>query len=504
MNPPSNTALTKEDKAFLETIQAQLNIVADLSRADAMLYSSEQKGKVRVIAHAHPHSVAPVYFDNYSNEAVRSGDLPIITKVFNSHRRQKGLQSGFGGGTKVEVEALPIFDPRDPRRLIGAVSLDSTLIEYERHRRRNPVFHRTLRHLQIMLTRGLLINAENLTPFGENEGLVVVDKRGFIRYTSGIAANLYRKLGYVENLVGAHLESLETHDDALARKTITTQQCLEEEAEDGGRSWVRKALPLVATPTLKEKVLQIFSRGPQSPDDLAGVLLVWRDVTEERRKEQEIRVKNAMIQEIHHRVKNNLQTIAALLRIQSRRLSDEVSLAAFKDATNRILSIAVIHEFLSEQGSFAINIKEVGQRIITQLKQSIVTPDQSIHLGLEGPSIWLPPRQATACALVTNELLQNAVEHGFKEQSTGQVSMVLIDEGDHVIIDIVDNGQGLPPDFDIQNTGSLGLQITRTLVTEDLQGSLDLANNDPGPGATARITFSKAIFGGEEGWNENE
>jgi two-component sensor histidine kinase len=161
------------------------------------------------------------------------------------------------------------------------------------------------------------------------------------------------------------------------------------------------------------------------------------------------------------------------------------------------LSVAVIHEFLSSNDAWAINMKEVGQRIITQLKQGIVAPETRINFTLQGPSIWLPARQATACALVINELLQNAVEHGFEQRSQGNIVITLVDEGDQVLITIDDDGHGLPDDFNPSAPASLGLQIARTLVTEDLQGALDLLDNDNG-GTMAKISFPKAIFEYEE------
>jgi two-component sensor histidine kinase len=331
---------------------------------------------------------------------------------------------------------------------------------------------------------------------------MVVDKAGYIRYASGIALNLYRRIGYIDGLVGRQLENLETHDDQMAREAMTTLACVEQEFRDGGRDWVRKAIPLLSKPTFKDNLTNIF-QWSNLPDELVGVLMVIRDMTEERRQEQEIRVKNAMIQEIHHRVKNNLQTIAALLRIQTRRTDEKAAKAALTDATNRILSVAVIHEFLSDNDAWAINMKDVSQRIIVQSQQSLIGPEMKIQFKLEGPSIWLPSRQATACALVINELLQNAVEHAFRGVSEGNLCVSLIDEGDYVIITISDDGAGLPDNFDPAHLSSLGLQIARTLVTEDLQGSFDLLSNPHG-GTTAKITFPKALFGGEEGWNENE
>jgi len=491
--------MVDEETQLLNRIKQQLGIVADISRAEVLLYTPLVEGATTVLGHAPPHSVTPAYAKNYLDAEVTLLDMPVVANAISSGRKQQGQQGVFGDGAQVVIEVLPIHSPEDKSRVIGAISIDTSLLEYERHRRRNQAFRKALEQLQFMLTRGRLTNAETLSPFGEHDGLMVVDKTGAIRYTSGVAANLYRRLGYVSNLIGLNLKHIHTPDDKLFHKALKSRLCVECESDDSGRHWVRKAIPLFAKPRLKEKFFGLFTHR-QMPDELTGVLIVLSDLTEERRQAQEIRVKNAMIQEVHHRVKNNLQTIAALLRIQGRRIEEPAASIALQDATNRILSVAVIHEYLSDQGSSTINIKDICQRIIAQLQQGIIDPEKHIAFQLSGPSIWLPPRQATATALVINELLQNSLEHGFEAKDRGSISIVLTDEGDHVIITISDDGEGLPDTFDANDLRSLGLQIANTLVTEDLQGSLSFQNDS---GVTATIIFPKAIFGGEEGWNEN-
>jgi len=488
-------SLTEKDTLLLEEIKTQLSIVADISRADALLYGPLVNGKSTVLAHAHPHSVAPVYLKNYAGVEVTTLEMPVVIKALSSARRRRGSQGVFGDGARVAIQVWPIYYPFNTKRVIGAISIDISLIEQERLRRRSRAFRRALRQLQVMLTKGQVKNADSLSPFGEHEGLIVVDPAGHIRYASGIANNLYRRLG-IDGLEDRQLENLETHDDQIVRKAMTTLSCVEQEDKDGGREWVRKTIPLLSPPSLTANLRQFFKIS-KLPEELTAILLVVRDITEERRQAQELRIKNAMIQEIHHRVKNNLQTIAALLRIQTRRMTNTEAESALKDATNRVLSVAVIHEFLSDTDSWTINMKEVSQRIITQLEQGIVSPEVKLKFLLTGPSIWLPARQATACALVINELLQNAVEHGFRHRMQGTISINLFDEGDHVIITINDDGRGLPDDFDPNTPSSLGLQIARTLVTEDLQGSLELLDDDDG-GTMAKISFPKAVFGSEE------
>jgi two-component sensor histidine kinase len=235
-----------------------------------------------------------------------------------------------------------------------------------------------------------------------------------------------------------------------------------------------------------------------------GVILALHDATEARRQDQEIRVKNAMIQEVHHRVKNNLQTIAGLLRMQSRRVKSEEARLVLEETLNRVLSVAVIHEFLSSENANIINIKDVSQRIITQFQHGVLNPDKEIRLELTGEPIYLPARQATACSLIINELLQNAVEHGFEDQATGVVRVNLEDSGDEVIINVEDNGTGLPENFQLEQADSLGLHILKILVEGDLQGQIQLSNSlKNGGGLSVTITFPKSIFRGEEGWKEH-
>ena len=172
-------------------------------------------------------------------------------------------------------------------------------------------------------------------------------------------------------------------------------------------------------------------------------------------------------------------------------------LQAINEAVSRILSVAVIHEFLSRHEAQAINVRDVCQRIITQSRQVAVTPGKQINFSLDGPNIYLPSQQATACALIINELIQNAVEHGFENQGHGQIKLVLIDGGDQVKLDIWDDGDRLPDDFSLTTTNSLGLQIVRSLVQDDLHGKLALANRDGG--VVASVQFPKLVLGQDTG-----
>jgi len=262
------------------------------------------------------------------------------------------------------------------------------------------------------------------------------------------------------------------------------------------RAWVRNGIPLLGRALHRPwwPPTQWLRRRP------IGVLFTIHDATDERRKERERKIQFAMIQEIHHRVKNNLQTVAAVLRMQIRRSESDEVRRILRDSVSRVLSMAVVHEYLSREEGQAINVREVTQRILQQTKEGALDPEKQICISLhEGNNLYLPARQATACALVINELLQNALEHAFEGQRAGTISVELADEGDGVRIVIADDGEGLPAGFSPEDTSSLGLQIVRTLVQDDLRGTFEMKSNG---GTQAIVCFSKKVLEGEEHWNE--
>ncbi|MGH2543949.1 MAG: sensor histidine kinase, partial [Ardenticatenaceae bacterium] len=214
------------------------------------------------------------------------------------------------------------------------------------------------------------------------------------------------------------------------------------------------------------------------------------DVTAARRKEQELVVRQAMVQEIHHRVKNNLQIVASLLRMEARRAEHEETKQVLSEAMNRILSIAVVHEFLSQYEK-AINICDVANRIVRQVRDSILDPTRDIRIRVTGDSVFLHAHQTTMLALVINELILNALQHGFRDAESGEITVSFVDKGDEAQIVVRDTGIGLPDDFNLEDANSLGLSIVQTIIGQDLGGTFQLGRVS---GATqAVVLFKKAL-----------
>jgi two-component sensor histidine kinase len=490
--------LTEGDIAFLQKIERDLDILADISRSDVLMCAPFSSGRAAVIAQARPHSIAPVHAGSLLGHLVTSAEQPLVLKTLERGRFSQGDLRLVTTESPIMQKVHPIHNAEG--KVIGALSIETNLLEHERHNRRSRVFQRALRLLQQMVLRGDLEGAHKLSPFGEHDGIMVIDERKRIQYMSGIATNLYRKIGYVESLIGERVSSLKTADDNLASIAMKKGRCIEQEVHEGNRIWIKKVIPLATWETRPADWRKFLSWPTRNSRPPYQVMLTIHDETEARYRERELTVKSAMIQEVHHRVKNNLQTIVSLLRMSARRAKSEETRLALEEGINRIMSVAVIHEFLSHQESQVINIREVGQRIINQMQQGVLDPEKQIRLDLRGPNVYLPARQATACAMVINELLQNAVEHGYERRPGGTVSVQLVDEGDGVTVTIQDDGVGLPADFDREQAESLGLQIVQTLVEHDLRGQFELTGGD---GVRAIVSFPKLVGGGET-WNELE
>ncbi len=218
--------------------------------------------------------------------------------------------------------------------------------------------------------------------------------------------------------------------------------------------------------------------------------LAW-DIVVIKRGEERMKAslgeKESLLKEIHHRVKNNLQIISSLLRLQSDQLDNPPAQAALLDMQNRVRSMALIHEHLYRSDNLAaVNLSTYLAQLCQRLFRAVVTEHDSIHLHLELASIQIGIDQAIPCGLLVNELVSNAFKHAFPHGSSGEVRVVLRPLEDAAAgwhLSVADNGVGLPPDFTLDHLSSLGLHLVRDL-TRQLGGSLTIG---PGPGAAFEV-----------------
>lgn len=486
--------LAGADLELLQNIERGMAITADLSRADLLLLHPRSPKSVLVLAQAQPHSIASLYDADTSGTELAGADAEAYLDAMRKGRHVRLQHQMRPSGASVMQDIFPIIGSSG--KLLALFSIETTLLQLERHRHRHSSFRTAIEWLKIMCMRGELAFAEHLTPFGEMDGVMLVDALQRITYVSGIANNLYRRLGYLDDLRGKPLSYLHTGDLEMVIESLGVQRAIEREAQEGQYTWIRKVLPVWPPPTVEGWVQGLLARR-RGVDEVGGVLIMVHDDTDERRKKQELRLKTTMVQEVHHRVKNNLQAIAAMLRMHARRTTNDETLRALKEAISRILSVAVIHEYLSLDESQTINLRDVCQRIVTQNRDVMIEPGKQIRFSVTGPAIYLPSQQATSSALVINELIHNALEHGFGRQKGGEVRIVLVDGGERVRLEVWDDGAKLPDGFDLNTPSSLGLQIVRSLVQDDLRGSLRLENQVDGVVAT--VDFPKVTLASDRG-----
>jgi two-component sensor histidine kinase len=210
--------------------------------------------------------------------------------------------------------------------------------------------------------------------------------------------------------------------------------------------------------------------------------VLLRDVTDLRRRDRDLVTKDATIREIHHRVKNNLQTVAALLRLQARRMTVPEAQAALQEAVRRVGSIALVHETLSQSLDETVDFDEIVDRLRVMVAD-VSSTGATVTSSRVGDFGVLPGELATPLAMVLTELLQNATEHAF-EGGPGHVELTVRRDpgpaGEQLRIRVCDDGRGLPEGFDLARSDSLGLSIVRTLVESELGGSISLGRAESG------------------------
>jgi two-component sensor histidine kinase len=315
------------------------------------------------------------------------------------------------------------------------------------------------------------------------DGFIRVDEAGRVGYASPNALSVFRKLGLTGDLSGQSLVDVTRElvpvamrpDEETISAVLGARSPRDTELDGLGATVIVRAIPL------------------RPAGEHVGGLVLLRDVTELRRRDRELVTKDATIREIHHRVKNNLQTVAALLRLQSRRIGVPEGRVALDEAVRRVGAIAVVHETLSQNFDESVDFDEVADRL-TRLVTDVGSRGVAIRTRREGTFGAISSDAATPLAMVFTELIQNAVEHAFTDDYPTEGGGCIVVRGERrdaaLSLVVEDDGVGLPAGFDLEATGSLGLSIVRTLVGE-LGGRLSLGPRADGPGTRVEVDLPR-------------
>ena len=463
----SQSALTNEDRARLMELLAEWQLLSDLSFADLILWIPKRKdyqswpdGHI-AMAHIRPTTAATVFAHDVIGNVINWGSNPRIDGALSTGEIDRDSDAEMVGEILIKEETVPVyFDGR----VIAVISRHRNA-DLMRSPSRLELNYREIAHkIYQMVAEGTFpiqnsfYRSESAPRVGD--GLIRLDAKGLITYASPNARSAFNRAGWSGELeshqLGDVIESVKPKvsipTDESWRSIMSGKNLRREEFENESGIFDLLVMPLVAGL------------------DHIGAIVLLHNVTELRRRDRALITKDVTIREIHHRVKNNLQTVSALLRRQSRRVEDINAKTALEEAVRRVASIAIVHETLSNSSTESVAFDEVYDRIV---HNAIELSTHKISVEKSGAFGTFDSQIATPLALVITELIHNALEHGLAN-SGEKLRIEIARTSAYCIVKIIDDGIGLPIDFNWDQSSNLGLQIVKTLTENELKGSIEL------------------------------
>ncbi len=483
---------TTLDRAAVEHLQrliAGWGLLADFCFADLLLFTPverEADGTTRtgdpdhfvVLGHIRPTTSQTLYRNDLVGEVMTAEDRPLVARATRHGQIIEDEITVTSIRERVRVQCIPVVRES---RVIGIMTRDSAPLvgrqPGELERTYVAIFHR----LASMISAGdypfPTDDADSEEPPRVGDGVVLLDRSGRVEFTSPNAISALHRIGIHGNTEGMRLVDY-GFDERIIRSAFSNKLPVTREVERGIETTVVfSCIPLIEA------------------GEVTGAVLICRDISDLRRRDRLLLSKDATIREIHHRVKNNLQTIGSLLRLQGRRLGSPEARAAIEESVRRIRSIALVHETLSRNAEDDVPFLEILKPILRMAEESMVTPENPIYFRVEGDAGRLPAQVVTPLAVVLNELLQNAVDHAYPPEAElhgGHVKVTLSRVEENLAVLVADDGVGLAPDFDLTAGAGLGLTIVRTLVETELGGRLAVRTAKPGtvrPGTLVELAI---------------
>jgi two-component sensor histidine kinase len=461
---------SEADIEWLHLLVGDWQLLADLAFADIVLWVPGAEGSFVAVAHARPSSSATLFYRDFVGQAVKPEWKTQVEEAFHTATIIDTGAPTWYEETPTRVRAVPVLRRLSPsgkaisQAPVAVITRHSNLSEARTPGRQELTFNECANDVFEMIASGDFPDLG--APTGPrrgapraSDGLIRLDVDGIVTFASPNALSAFNRMGFAGELEG----------ESLAEVTTSLLH---------GRLVVDESLPLVVTGrapwrtdvesrgvTVSVRAIPIRNRGER-----VGAIVLCRDVTEVRHQERELITKDATIREIHHRVKNNLQTVASLLRIQARRTHSDVAREALGQAMRRVTAIAVVHDTLSEGLNQQVDFDTVFDRVLLLIAEIATGHNTTVHPKSTGAFGVLPSEYATPLALALTELVTNAVEHGLAGRAEGEVEIIAERTDELLSVKVRDNGVGLAEG----KVGSgLGTQIVRTLIQGELGGSID-------------------------------
>ena len=460
---------TEADVEWLHLLAADGQLLADLAFADIVLWVPTTTGSFVAVAHSRPSSAATLFYRDFVGQQIKPEWRDQVRQAFDEVRIVDTSAPDWYEETPTRVRAVPVLRRLSPSGAattatpIAVLTRHSNLSEARTPGRQELTFNQCADELFGMIASGDFpdLGAPTLPRRGApraSDGLLRLDVDGIVTFASPNGLSAFNRMGFAGELEGESLAEVAT---GLLSGKLTVDESLPL-VVTGRAPWRTDIEARGVTVTLR--TIPLRHRG-----DRVGAIVLVRDVTESRHQEQELITKDATIREIHHRVKNNLQTVASLLRIQSRRTHNDVAREALTQAMRRVTAIAVVHDTLSEGLSQNVDFDDVFDRVLLLIAEVASSHNTTVRPTKTGSFGTLPSEYATPLALALTELVTNAVEHGLADRD-GEVVISAKRKNEQLSVRVRDNGVGLPEG----KVGSgLGTQIVRTLIQGELGGTID-------------------------------
>ncbi len=465
-----HTRLDGPSLAHLQRLVSGWGLLADFCFADLLLFAptidSQDGDRFLVLGQVRPSTSQTVYRADWIGTTVDEQERPLVTRSYRLAEIIEGETTIAALKERVRVLCIPV---RCRGEVIGVMTRESAPSfgrqPGELERTYVAIFNRFAR----MIAAGdFPFDAEDLESEEAprvGDGVILLDASQRVEYTSPNGVSALHRIGVHANSEGLRFDELGL-DDSAVRTAFSIGAPVTEEVEGS------------AEVTVLLRCIPLIEHGAVS-----GAVLLTRDISELRRRDRLLVSKDATIREIHHRVKNNLQTISSLLRLQGRRFTSPEAKVAIEESVRRIRSIALVHEILSREAGDDVAFIEIVRPLVRMVEDGMSSADRPVRFQVDGDAGVLPADVATPAAVVLNELLQNAIDHAFPDEidlraAPGAVTISLSNDGTALRASVRDDGVGVPADFDIDATTGLGLSIVRTLVTSELMGTIEIRRGD--------------------------
>ena len=472
--------------AHLHRLVAGWGVLSDLSFSDLLLFVPVTKGEPDtwvVLGQIRPTTNQTLHLDDLVGTIMTATERPVLPRAW----AVGGVVEGeVAIPRRSEFARLVCIPVRWQGELVAIMTRESAMSVGRRPGVLERVYMEVFDRLARMISNGEFpfpVDEDDVTEVPRvGDGVLVLDASARIDYASPNAVNALHRMGVYSGLEGLRLDEAGLAQSAVSLAYQTKLPAAEELVFGSDTAVAIRCVPLL------------------DHGSITGSLVLMRDVSDLRRRDRLLLSKDAAIREVHHRVKNNLQTISSLLRIQSRRMPEGEGRHALEESERRVRSIAVVHEILSRDTTDVVDFNDILPSL-ARMAEDLGSPEHPVRISYKGEAGELPAAVATPLAVVITELLQNAAEHAIapSEPATSddgrsaeasdsalenlelkdtrqplRVEVELNREDDRLRVYVRDNGVGLPPDFNIENTSSLGLSIVRGLVLTQLGGTISM------------------------------